>query len=575
MSRWILAIDFGTSFTAASTRERGRDPELVEMDAPFGPQVRMPSLVLAHEGGELMVGWAAETQAQVTPERVERTPKRRLGEAEPLLLGSRAIAPEDACAAVLRAVLDEARRREGRTEPAEVRLTHPARWARRRLDALREAALRAGIRRPLLLSEPAAAAVHFSGRLATDDLVAVYDLGGGTFDTAVLRRTDAGEFEQVGPPGGKDGLGGETFDERLTAFLENELRAASSADGDRLRNDRRVRAQFRHNVRAAKEALSQASAVDVPLPAGLQRQSIRVTRDDFERLIRLDVEETVQILARTLADAGVRPEELRGIFLAGGSTRIPLVPRLVEERLGRFDTYDEPKAVVALGAARWETGPVERESSAPGDQRRQPARIPPAGRQPPSRPPRARPRLRRPGLLAAGGAAAALVLVLAAFAFTRDGSDGPPTDTETNEAFPSGEEEQELSRRLPPSAENCVRESNERALATAACALVGTGLVGVYSLYGGTDPMNAGFEDELRGGEPVSSGGCPPEEGEEWPDAESPLGRWACFERENAAHVAWTNDSASVLAVVSHAVEGVINFDPLVEYFHSVERMLQ
>jgi actin-like ATPase involved in cell morphogenesis len=536
MTRWVLSIDFGTSFTAASTREPGRDPQLLEISAPFGPQVRMPSLVLAHESGELLVGWPAESQAPLAPERVERTPKRRLGEAEPLLLGDRAVSVEDAVAAVLRAVLAEARRRQGGTEPAEVHMTHPARWARRRLDALRDAAHRAGIREPLLLSEPAAAAVHFSERLAPGDLVAVYDLGGGTFDTALLRRTDIGEFEQVGPPGGKDELGGEAFDERLMAFVESQLAARSPADGAKLREERRLRAQFRRDVRTAKEALSQASAVDVPLPPGLDVESVRVTREDFERLIRADVTESVEILARTLSDARIRPEELSGIFLAGGSTRIPLVPHLVEERLGRFDTYDEPKGVVALGASLYEIAPVrprhddsKKKRNEPETPKR-PAERPP----PPPRPQRPLESITRRGwMLAAGAIAIATVVGLVALVLRDGGLSGP---------FPTTKAERDLAQHLPDSisTSKCKRKSRSGALAAASCT-AGEGLVGDFSLFESDDEMNDAFDEEVKKGEQGSAQDCPDREWYPWSNSRlDTQGRWACYLVDGRAHVAWT-----------------------------------
>ena len=303
--------------------------------------------------GRLLVGDAAENESVLAPQSAVRCPKYKISQ-DFMLLGSERIRVTDAIGQIFRYVLAEAVPRQGGHGPAELRLTHPARWGEGRLGKLREAAAVAGFDDPLLIPEPVAAAVYFAKEeLRPGNCVAVYDLGGGTFDTAVLRRVEDG-FEVVGT-GGWDDLGGEDFDERLYEFLAKRLDAEqwhtlTRADSQRL-SQRSLHA-FKVDVRRAKERLSREpdATVLTPLPG---QPDMRVSRSDFEGLVREDIERTVQELKRTIDESGQSVEGLSAIYLAGGSSKIPLVSRLIEERLGkRPSVLGDPKAVTALGAIR-------------------------------------------------------------------------------------------------------------------------------------------------------------------------------------------------------------------------------
>ncbi len=346
---WALGIDFGTSYTAAAIAAGDR-VDVLEIDG----QPRMPSLILLGEDGEIVVGQSAVQQAPLFPGRVERAPKRYLGVPRPLLVDGAVVRPVEAVARILGVVLAEARRRRGGTEPAAVVLTHPARWAAARTEALVEAARLAGIRDPVLTAEPVAAARYFGeAHLTAGQYVAVYDLGGGTFDTAVLRRTEIG-YELAGPPGGEEDLGGEAFDDRLFRYLGEQLDPAAWDQLQRStdRRWRQARAALRGQARDAKEALSRDNAYSLAIPLPVDQQ-LRVTRGELEDLIRFDLRQTMVELAETIRAAGLGPGDLAAIYLVGGSSRLPLVSRLLSETFDRLpETWDDPKAVVSLGAAR-------------------------------------------------------------------------------------------------------------------------------------------------------------------------------------------------------------------------------
>jgi hypothetical protein len=327
----------------------------------------MPSMVFWKQGtggsqtGKLVLGQEADELSPAAPWCLERTPKSRLAAGdETMLLGEQELRVVEVIGQILQEVTAEALALSGGQRPAEVRLTHPARWARPRLERLRMAAQSAGISDPIFIPEPIAAATHFaSERLSEGDHVAVYDLGGGTLDTAVLRRV-GDSFELAGRPGGEASLGGENFDDHLYRYLGEKLPGET---WQRLRhaNDGRERVwahanrQLLRDARRAKERLSSRNEADLLLGPPIDTE-LQVTAPEFEALISSSLSLSVGELERTILAAGLKPADLAAVYLAGASSRIPLVTRLISERLGVLpERLDDPKAVTALGAARLPT----------------------------------------------------------------------------------------------------------------------------------------------------------------------------------------------------------------------------
>ncbi|GAA2208794.1 hypothetical protein GCM10009850_042520 [Nonomuraea monospora] len=350
--QWQLSVDFGTTYTVAAVSTGDGPPEVLEVDG----YNRMPSLVMLHPEGRLLAGRAAVNEAGRYPERVERTPKRYIGVTEHLPLGGEMVPVTDAVAAVLERVVVEARRRHNGTFPERLALTHPARWTEGPLECLKAAAVAAGLPAAYMVPEPVAAALAYTEvHLSHGDHVAVYDLGGGTFDTAVLRRERQG-FVVAAAPGGNPHLGGEVFDERLLNLLGRQLAEVDGARWEALsappdRRWARAHADFLTQVRTAKEQLS--DRVDATLYVSAYDRDLLVTREEFESLIRVDLAGSVAELLRTVRSAGRAPEDLAAVYLTGGSSRIPLAAGLVHEQLRQMPaTRGDPKSVVALGAIR-------------------------------------------------------------------------------------------------------------------------------------------------------------------------------------------------------------------------------
>ena len=346
---YFVGIDLGTTFTAAAINRDGT----VEMVSLGQHTSVIPTLVYVRDDDEMLIGEAAARRGITDPARLAREFKRRTGDSAPLILGSSPYSAERLTAAVLRHVVDTVSSLEG-GPPDRVALTYPANWGRFKVEVLRGAAKLAEIPDAVLITEPLAAGVQYASteRIDNGDVIAVYDLGGGTFDAAVLRKQADG-WEQLGHPEGIEHLGGVDFDEAVFDHVRNALGPAFAALDQ---NDPAVRTavtRLAGDCVAAKEALSSDAEATIPviLP-GLQSE-IRLTRGEFEGMIRPTVRDSVDALRRAITSAGVAPNDLRAVLLVGGSSRIPLVSEMVSTSLGRPVAVDaHPKHAVALGAAR-------------------------------------------------------------------------------------------------------------------------------------------------------------------------------------------------------------------------------
>ena len=425
-----LGIDLGTTYTAAAVAVEGR----VE---PLNLGTRsavLPTVVFARDDGELLVGDAAETRGVLEPTQVAREFKRRLGDTAPLVLGGVPYSAEALMGAVLGHVHRLAVERMG-GEPSHVVITHPATYSAYRLDLLRDAVRRAGFASAELLTEPQAAATHYASfdRVAVGDVIAVYDLGGGTFDAAIVRNTDRG-FELLGQPHGLERLGGIDFDvavlEHVNETLGGQLTMLPEGDSSVRAGLARLRADARH----AKEVLSTDTDTTIPLIVPGVVGEVTLSRGELERLIVPRIRESITVLRQALASAGLEPADLSAVLLVGGSSQIPAVRRMVTDDLRVKVTADvDPEMAVALGAAR---------HAALGAAATQPVPVEPVPVEPASAPFRPAPPTpptpvptspgggSRRGLVIGAVAAVAVVLAIVGFLATRDsGGSAEPVGT--------------------------------------------------------------------------------------------------------------------------------------------------
>ena len=343
-----LGVDLGTTFTAAAV-SRGDQPEMVTLG---DRSAAIPSVVMIREDGSSLIGDAANRRAAAQPARVAREVKRRLGDPTPLILGGEPHSVASILSRLLRAAVDAASAREGR-RPDSIVLTHPANWGPYKRELFDSVPRLADLSAVSMVTEPEAAAAHYAStaRVPKGSTVAVYDLGGGTFDATVLRQLDDG-FAFLGPPEGIEGLGGIDFDEAVFAHVDRSLDGALSAlDLDDPRAASSL-VRVRQDCVLAKEALSGDTETSVPVLLPDLSTEVRLTRGEFEEMIRAPIEATVSALRRALDAAHVAPDDLSNVLLVGGSSRIPLVSQMLSAELGRPTAVDtHPKHAVALGAA--------------------------------------------------------------------------------------------------------------------------------------------------------------------------------------------------------------------------------
>ncbi|GAA0721276.1 Hsp70 family protein [Dactylosporangium roseum] len=345
-----LGVDFGTSNTVAVVRwPDGRSRPLLFEGSPL-----LPSAVYAEPAGQIVVGRDAVHSARLEPARFEPNPKRRIDEGT-VLLGDREVAVNDLIAAVLRRVRDEWTRTVGGEAP-DVTVTFPASWGATRRLSIADAAAAAGLGRVRLVPEPVAAAAYFTQVLGHEvpvgSVVVVHDFGAGTFDASVVART-AGGFEVLAVDG-RDDIGGIDVDNAIVAHIGSICRPQDPAAWQRLMSpatveDRRHRRMLWDDVRVAKERLSRQPSADLTVP--LLNVDVHLTREELERLAQPLLEQTVRVTQGVMRWAQLSEDSIAGVFLVGGSSRMPLVATLLHRALGAAPVViEQPELVVAEGS---------------------------------------------------------------------------------------------------------------------------------------------------------------------------------------------------------------------------------
>ena len=342
-----ISIDFGTSHTVATIRRAdGRVHQQL-----FDGSPQLPSAVFMNDDGGPVVGADAVHSGRRKPERYEPNPKRRIDDAQ-ILLGDTEIPVTSVIAAVLSRVARECEQTLGSLGPVTV--TVPAAWGPTRRHVVADAATAAGLGTVDLVAEPVAAASYFVETLAIalspGSGVVVYDLGGGTFDATVLRRSATG-FDVLAVDGADD-LGGLDFDQALAEHLA----ATFHSDDERWQRitnpsspaDLRHRTAFMEEVRQAKERLSRSASTELTIP--LLDVDAHLTRDELEQVCAPLVERTIRVTQGVIRESGLAKEQISGLFLVGAASRMPLVATLLHRELGIAPAaIEQPELAVSEG----------------------------------------------------------------------------------------------------------------------------------------------------------------------------------------------------------------------------------
>ena len=374
---WVLAVDFGTTNTVAAVR----DAQGVKTLSVDGHSVMPSAVFLDPDGKTWSVGDTAERLARSRLEWFEPNPKGCVPNGS-LFLGGRDIPVGQAITALLRPIVHEAAIQHDGQKPLAFMVTHPADWGGTRVSILVAAATAAGGRGwpvPQPISEPVAAAQAILGMtgIPPQARVVVLDLGGGTVDATTVDR-DGETLTVVGQPKGRDGLGGEDYDQRLARWMTAEVgapglydRLASSEDPD----ERERAIEIRTDARKVKEQLSFQAVVPAQLPKSppeLPRLTpVQISRPQLEDLIcggaghEPGLAESVEVASDVLNENPPGPP-FAGVFLTGGCSRIPMLGRLVQERTKlRPLTYGDPTTAVAQGAAEFAWRELQRPAAPP------------------------------------------------------------------------------------------------------------------------------------------------------------------------------------------------------------------
>ena len=373
----IIGIDLGTTNSCVAVMEGGK-PRVIE-NAEGGRTT--PSIIAYQDDGEILAGAPAKRQAVTNPKNtlfaVKRLIGRRFDEKEvqkdinlmPYTIAKadngdawvevrgNKMAPPQISAEVLRKMKKTAEDYLGE-EVTEAVITMPAYFNDSQRQATKDAGRIAGLDVKRIINEPTAAALAFGlDKQEGDRKIAVYDLGGGTFDVSIIEISSIdGEHQfEVLSTNGDTFLGGEDFDNRMIDFLADEFKKENGLD---LRNDLLAKQRLKEAAEKAKIELSSAQQTEVNLPyitadaSGPKHLVVKITRTKFESLVEDLIERTIAPCRTALKDAGVSIDEIGDVILVGGQSRMPKVQEKVKEIFGKEARKDvNPDEAVAVGAA--------------------------------------------------------------------------------------------------------------------------------------------------------------------------------------------------------------------------------
>lgn len=365
---YSLGLDLGTTSSAAAVN----DGSTVRMLSVDHSAAVIPSVVHLDADGTVLVGAAAERRAISDPGGVAREFKRRFGDPQPLILSGTPVAANDLMVEIATALVEIATEQMGEA-PERLVVCHPANWGSYKLGLLSDTLNSSALPPHTLISEPEAAAIHYASqeRVGDNEIIAVYDLGGGTFDAVVLRKTERhpSGWEILAEPKGIERLGGIDFDLAVLTHVIDVLSLDLDAFDSEDASNQAAMTRFRDECREAKHALSSDVSATVPVLLPGYNETVRITRREFEQLIDPAIERTIDTLEVAVANTGLEMGSIDRILLVGGSTRVPLVAARLSSATNRPIKSDaHPKHAMALGAAALAGLPAAVDAATTGEQ---------------------------------------------------------------------------------------------------------------------------------------------------------------------------------------------------------------
>lgn len=369
----IIGIDLGTTNSCVSVLENGKYKIIANAEG----HNTTPSVVAFANNGETLVGQVAKRQAVTNPSKTIYGVKRLIGRKAStpgaskfqsvapfsifsnkngdawIKVDDKEMSPQEISAIILQKLKKAAEDYLGESV-SEAVITVPAYFNDAQRQATKDAGKIAGLEVKRIINEPTAAALAYGLETKTDKNIAVFDLGGGTFDISILEITTDGVFE-VKATNGDTFLGGENFDEDIINFLADEFQ---KSDGIDLRKDQMALQRLKEAAEKAKHELSNVNATDINLPfitadsSGPKHLNINLSRAKFESLIGSAVEALSKPCETCIEDSGLDRDEIDEVILVGGSTRIPIIQQRVKSIFKKEASKGvNPDEVVAAGAA--------------------------------------------------------------------------------------------------------------------------------------------------------------------------------------------------------------------------------
>ncbi len=367
----ILGIDLGTTNSCMAIIEGG-EPKVLENKE--GNRTT-PSVVAISKTGERLVGQVAKRQAVVNPQNTLYSIKRLIGrhwndeevqrdvkvfpfkvvqagEGVKVKMADKEMAPQEISALVLQKMKEDAEAKLGE-KITEAVITVPAYFDDSQRQATKDAGEIAGLKVKRIINEPTAAALAYGFNKKKDEKIAVYDLGGGTFDISILEVSN--DTVEVKATNGDTHLGGDDFDQRIIHWIIDEFKKDQGID---LGNDQMALQRLKESAEKAKHELSTTTETEINQPfittdaSGPKHLVLKLSRAKLEQLVGDLIEQTLEPTKKALADAGLKPSDINEVIMVGGMTRMPLVLSTVEKFFGKKPHLGvNPDEVVAIGAA--------------------------------------------------------------------------------------------------------------------------------------------------------------------------------------------------------------------------------
>ena len=352
MSRKVYGIDLGTTNSAIAVFEQGEAQIIKNIDGQeITPSVVLFEGVSSTGNDETIVGLTAKMAAASNPDNVVQFVKRRMGKSGQVYNfvapSGKEYTPEMISAFILRKLCQDAEEYEGKGAVKDVVITVPAYFDDARRTATKQAGAMAGLNVLSVVNEPTAAAIAYGVDNSKEGKILVYDLGGGTFDVTIMD-INHGRFDVVAT-GGDHELGGLNFDQRMIKIITNALEAQGNSVDD---EDDALLTEIRETAEVVKKQLSRVETTRPVINVRGNRCKIEITRDEFERASEDLVARTQLLLEDVLKEKKLSWSDIDELLLIGGSTRMPMIKKMLERISGKEVTYKvDPDTAVARGAA--------------------------------------------------------------------------------------------------------------------------------------------------------------------------------------------------------------------------------